>query len=411
MQPQLNLNILALTFWSYKEGLIQTYTLPYLRQISKVSPKSSIYLLTLEKPNLLLSADEMTKAKSLLSKNNIHLIPFRYKRFGFIAMLKWVGILVHLYFTIFRRNIKAIHSFCTPPSVAGSLLSLFSGRKLVIDSYEPHAEASVENGDWERTDFAFRFLFGFEKFLSKRAHTIISATEGMRLYAKEKYNTTFERFYVKPACVDLDLFSEANLKNPKLMNELGLKDKFVAVYAGKFGGIYLDQEVFDFLKVAQDFWGDKFRVLLLTNQSDEDLHRWANKSGFDTNAIIKRFVNHSEIPNYIGLGDFGLTPVKPIPTKRYCTPIKNGEYWALGLPVVSTANISDDSEIIEEENIGSIIYEQTTEAYIKSVKEIDKLLKENSREELYKKIRAVAVKYRSFDIAEKIYSEVYGKME
>ena len=153
------------------------------------------------------------------------------------------------------------------------------------------------------------------------------------------------------------------------------------------------------------------RDRLLTNQSDEDLNRWAKNSGFDTKAIVKRFVRHHEIPDYIGLGDFGLTPVKPIPTKRYCTPIKNGEYWALGLPVVSTANISDDSGIIEDENIGSIIYEQTEEAYLKSVKEIDELLKNNSREALYKKIRAVAVKYRSFDIAEKIYAEVYGEMK
>lgn len=404
------MNILALTFWSYKEGLIQSYTLPYLRLINKVAPKSKIYLLTLEKSNLLLSSAEKEAARNKLLNHNIHLIQFHYKRFGIVAMLKWVGILIYLFSMIFYRRIGAIHSFCTPPSVAGSILSVLTGRKLVIDSYEPHAEASVENGDWKRTDFVFRFLFRLEKFLSKRAHTIISATEGMRSYAKEKYQATFDRFYVKPACVDLNLFTKENLKNPTLLKKLDLENKFVAVYAGKFGGIYLDQEVFDYLKVAQDYWGDKFRVLLLTNQSDEDLHRWAQNSSFDTRAIVKCFVQHHEIPNYIGLGDFGLTPVKPIPTKRYCTPIKNGEYWALGLPIVSTANISDDSEIIERENIGSIIYQQNKEEYLRSIKAIDTLLKDNSREELYLKIRGIAVKYRSFDIAEKIYSEVYREI-
>lgn len=404
------MNILALTFWSYKEGLIQTYTLPYLRQIHEVSPKSKIYLLTLEKPSLVLSQEEMNNAEITLAQSNIYLMPFNYKRFGLIAMFRWVGIMIQLFFTIFFKRVKVIHSFCTPPTVAGSVLSFLTGRKLVIDSYEPHAEASVENGDWKRTDFAFRFLFWFEAFLSKQAHTIISATQGMREYAKEKYNATFERFYVKPACVDLDLFSEKNLKNPKLLKELNLEDKLVAVYAGKFGGIYLDQEVFDYLKIAQDYWGDKFRVLLLTNQSDEDLHGWANKSGFETKAIVKRFVRHHEIPDYMGLGDFGLTPVKQIPTKRYCTPIKNGEYWALGLPIVSTANISDDSGIIEKENIGSIISEYNDEEYLRSIKEIDSLLKNNSREILYRKIRTIAEKYRSFDIAEKIYADIYGKM-
>ena len=45
------------------------------------------------------------------------------------------------------------------------------------------------------------------------------------------------------------------------------------------------------------------------------------------------------------------TPVKPVPTKRYCTPVKDGEYWALGLPVIITEGISDDSGIIRENGI------------------------------------------------------------
>lgn len=403
------MNILVLTFWSYKSGLIQTYTLPYLKQIAEVIPdKGKLYLLTLEKENLALNEEEKKAADSYLAEHKIKLISFKYNRFGIVAAFKWIWIHIYLLFTVVFKNINYIQSFCTPPSVAGSVLSSLTGRKLIIDSYEPHAEASLENGDWTKDSFAFKFLFGFEKFLSHKAHTIISATQGMRTYAKEKYDAEFERFYVKPACVDLSLFTEENIKKPDLIKELGFEGKIVAVYAGKFGGIYLDQEVFDFLKVAQDYWGDIFRILMLTNQSDEELNNWADKSGFDMRALSKRFVMHSDIPDYIGLGDFGLTPVKPIPTKRYCTPIKNGEYWALGLPIISTANISDDSEIIEKENIGSIIHEFNNDAYLTSVKEIDNLLKNSDSLELYKKIRGVAEKYRSFEISKKIYTEIYS---
>ena len=57
------MRILVLTFWSYKEGLIQTYTLPYLRQINAVLPEgSTIYLLTLEKDRLKLNQEEKAKA-------------------------------------------------------------------------------------------------------------------------------------------------------------------------------------------------------------------------------------------------------------------------------------------------------------------------------------------------------------
>jgi hypothetical protein len=110
----------------------------------------------------------------------------------------------------------------------------------------------------------------------------------------------------------------------------------------------------------------------------------------------------------MGLGDFGITPVKSVPSKKYCTPIKNGEYWALGLPVVITANISDDSEIIKENNIGSVISQLNTEGYLLSIKEINYLLQHHSINELYNKIRPIAERYRNFNIPNTIYNQIYN---
>jgi glycosyltransferase involved in cell wall biosynthesis len=404
-----SVNILSLTFWSYKEGLIQTYTLPYLKQISKqIGEKDRVWLLTLEKETLKLTEPEQKKVKQELEQAKIKWIHYSYRPLGILAILQWGVILLHLIYLILFKNIQAIHPFCMPPSVAGGILAFLTRRKLVIDSYEPHAEASVENGDWDKQSKAFRFLFFMEKWVSKRAHTIVSATEGMRQYAKNKYQAEFTRFYVKPACVDLDLFSHKNVKRPDLVEKLRFQDKIVCVYAGKIGGIYLEQEIFDYLKIAQDEWGDQLRVLFLGNFNDAHLEQYANKSGFNKELFITKFVMHNEIPDYIGLADFALCPVKPIPTKRYCTPIKNGEYWALGLPVVITKGISDDSDIIENEKIGSVIKAFNTEAYKASINEIKHLLKNNSKQDLYNKIRNIAIKYRSFNISNQIYKEIYS---
>jgi len=402
-------NILVLTFWSYKDALIQTYTLPYLRIISRFLPQNStIFLLTLEKPHLQINTEERKNIEHELSKYGIQLIEAPYQNFGIKALFTWIGIIFSLFFLIFRKNIHYIHSFCTPAGVAGVLLSYLTFRPLILDSYEPHAEASIENGDWTKQSFRFKFLFFMEKLMSKRAKYIISATEGMKDYALKKYNATFKNFFIKPACVNLELFSEQNIKKYNLLEKYNLKNKIVCVYAGKFGGIYLEQEIFDFLKLAADFWKDRFVILLLTNQSDEQIEAWANAANLDKSLIIKEFVFHHQIPDYMGLADFALTPVKPIPTKRYCTPIKNGEYWALGLPIVSTANISDDSDIIEKYKIGSIIKKFNTKNYQQVIEEIDQILQVD-RKELFQKIRQVAYQYRSFEIAEKIYEKIYAK--
>lgn len=216
------------------------------------------------------------------------------------------------------------------------------------------------------------------------------------------------RFYVKPACVDLELFSYAERKNPALLERYNLVGKLVCVYAGKIGGIYLEKEIFDFFAVASRYWGDRFRALMLTDASPRRVAELAAESGLDISVVTVKFVPHADVPAHMGLGDFAINPVKPVPTKRYCTSIKDGEYWAMGLPVVIPPRISDDSEIISRSGTGSVIEAFNTEAYLRAVREIDALLKAYSREELYDKVRRVAVEHRNFSIADKIYRDIYS---
>src|SRR4030066_244618 len=107
-------NILILTYWSYQDALIQTYTLPYVRIIRKIIQKKNF-----------------------------------------------------------------IHAWCTPAGILGYILSKTTGVPLIIDSYEPHAEAMVENGTWGKSSWSFKLLFFFEKLQSKHAQTVISAVEKM----------------------------------------------------------------------------------------------------------------------------------------------------------------------------------------------------------------------------------------
>jgi hypothetical protein len=394
--------ILILTYWSYQDALIQTYTLPYVKMIAANLPaESKIYLITLDKRK-----QEIT---DLLSEDNIENLSIPYVSFGIKAAFNWIKNIFKLYRLIKRKNISVIHVWCTPAGMIGYILSVMTRRTLIIDSYEPHAESMVENGAWKKNSFAFNLLFKFEKLQSKKAKYLICTTDGMKQYAMEKYNLTKNNFFTKPACVDLALFSKKNIKNKELLKELNIENKIICVYAGKFGGIYLDKEVFDFFKTAETFWGDTFIALILSSHTTSEIKQMAALSKLHPNTIIHKFVPHHQIPNYIGLADFAITPVKPVPTKKYCTPIKNGEYWALGLPVVITKNISDDSDIIKKYKIGSILEKLNEQGYLKTIKEIDELIKKYTRSELYTLIRPIAEKYRNYSIAEDVYKAIYTK--
>lgn len=409
MRPK---NILVITYWSYRDALIQTYTAPYLKIIRKYLPEGSrIFLTTLEQSHLRMNDEERAATTSALEKEGTHLVPFSYSKFGLAAMLKWLVFLWQLFRLCRRERITHIHAWCTPGGAIGYILSKLTGLPLILDSYEPHAEAMVENGAWAKGGLAFRILFFFEKLQSKRASFIIATTSGMKAYAALKYGAALERFYVKPACVDLRLFSSEDRKNPVLLEQYDLVDKLVCVYAGKIGGIYLEREIFDFFAVASHYWGERFRVLMLTDASPERVRALALASGLDASILKTRFVAHNEVPRHMGLGDFAINPVKPVPTKRFCTSIKDGEYWAMGLPVVIPPGISDDSEIIAERRVGSVLTEFSPAGYLKSVSEIDALLNDYSCAELYDKVRRVAAEYRNFSIADDIYKDIYASQD
>jgi glycosyltransferase involved in cell wall biosynthesis len=399
-------NILVLTQWSFKDALVQTYTLPYVAIIRKIiSPERKIILVTAEQSPVALSKNECDAINNEWADRNMRVLALPYRRFGIKKIIVSAGQLFKLYRIIKKGKIKVIHAFCTPAGSLAYLLSKITGARLVIDSYEPHAEAMVENGTWKKEGLAFKFLFALEKKQTRRASALIATTEGMKQYALEKYGIRASNYFVKPACVDLEKFS-LQKKNDLLLHELNLQDKIVGIYAGKLGGIYLKHEVFDFIKACYDHWGDKFRFLLLTGNDRNEIEEQMQRVCLPPETVISKFIFHDDVPQYLSLGDFAINPVKPVPSKRYCTSIKDGEYWAMGLPVIISPGISDDSEIIEMEKTGVVMDFSKKEDFKNAIFRLEEMFA--SKSDLQQRIRNTAEKYRSFEIAKKIYTQIYS---
>lgn len=401
-------NVLIITYWSFNDALIQTYTLPYVLMIRKKLPiKYKVFLFTLEQEDRKMNEEEWERQKDLFSEKNIHLLRFGYSNFGVLMILKFGYIFTSLFTLLYTQKISHIHAWCTPAGAIGYFLSVFSGKKLILDSYEPHAEPMVESGTWLKESIKFKLLFWLEKKQVERASEVIACVTLMKIYIKDKFNVSLNKMYVKPACVDFDLFDIKKRKDKALLAKYDLNNKIIGAYAGKFGGSYLEEEVFEFLKIAENHFGeDKFRFILLTNHSKAFIDNLVAKFQLNENTIIQLFIPHNQVPDYLGLADFGITPFIPVPSKRYGTPIKNGEYWAMGLPVIITKNISDDSDIIDTENIGYVLQGLTNSEYLKACLKIEELLTED-RTKLTEKIRTIANQYRNYSIAEKVYTKIY----
>lgn len=402
-------NVLVLTYWSFSDALIQTYTLPYVRMIRKyLPPETRLFMFSLEQKHSFLNKEKRLIAKQDLQKEGIEWIPHAYSRWGFLGFLNTIGLLIRLLVFSLRKQIGTLHSWCTPAGAIGYIISVFTGKELIIDSYEPHAESMVENGEWTKKSLAFRTLFWLEKKMSHRAKIVIGTTEGMRLYAKQKYNASFNHYFVKPAGVDTLEFSFSLSDRCTIREKLGIEGKRVAIYVGKFGGIYYDNEIFQLAKAFSVRWGANFYLLILSANPDEEITRLAEKNGFPIESMSIFSVPHKDVSMYLSSADFAINPVKPVSTKQYCTSIKDGEYWAMGLPVIIPPEISDDSQIIQQEGIGVVWQSQDETHLMKIVKEIEILLASNSEKQLSEKIRNIAIRIREFRLAEDIYSNIYS---
>jgi hypothetical protein len=271
----------------------------------------------------------------------------------------------------------------------------------------------VENGYWTKKRFPYKVLSWFEKEQAQRARFIIAANSGMASYVQNRYGYTIPngKLYAKPACVDLQQFQPEEEDRAEVRRQLGYTPgNIVCLYAGKFGGIYLEEETFELLKTCYTEWGNQFRILLLTSQDEGYIRKHCQRVELPFDIFTIRFVPHQDVPGMMQAADFAICPVKPVPTKRYCTPVKNGEYWALGLPVIITAGISDDSAIIAENGIGAVINTLDSRGYHEAVSRMSVLLNSNRRE-LSVKIRSIAERYRNYDIARNIYLDMEQRFD
>ncbi len=397
------MNILVITYWKFDDALIQTYTLPYLRIIRNILPAGSeITIITMEPEG---------KIKTEIPvEQGIVRYSFRLYPFGLRAMISWNVNFRFMRKLVRKKNVTHIHTWCTPAGGIGERLSAQTGIPLILDSFEPHAEPMVETGTWKKGGPAFRSLFAMERKQVHRAKWIIGVVPAMKEYALRKFQFDGNNFLVKPACIDFTKFNLLKRKNPDLQKQwhLGERD-VICVYAGKFGGLYMTDDAFRFFRIAREVFGKSFKVIVLSPTPQQEITELCIRNQVDPAVVLSAFVPHEQVADYMGLGDFAFSAFKPVESRNYCTPIKNGEYWAMGLPVVIADGISVDSQIIRENNAGYVLNSLSDEEFRKAAEHIRTLLQEDATN-LTNRIHQLAQKHRNFVIAEQIYRTIYGNV-
>jgi glycosyltransferase involved in cell wall biosynthesis len=250
----------------------------------------------------------------------------------------------------------------------GYLASRWPRRRFLNDADGTLSLEYVDAGVWRRGSLGHRITGWAEARFLQVADASAVLT---RVHAQDVRGAGHEEPSVLPCCVDTEHFAPRTEERAALREELGLPGR-VFVYAGKRGGWYLVEAMFDFV-VAFRRACSPASVLVLTTGPHEPFAAMARARGLP---CAVRTADRAEMPRYLSAADVGLSFILSAPSKRACSPVKNGEYLACGLPLVTTAGIGDYSDLVANERVGVVVRRFESSVYEATARELEQLLGE-----------------------------------
>lgn len=400
--------IFIFAYYSYKDPVFQSAVLPYFTDFP--SERFNFTVLTWEQKRFRLTARELMETQQLLQEKKIkwYRSYWHSGRFKFIKKLFdtiW-GILFSIWI-VKQEKIDIVYSEGFPGAIIGHLIALLTGKKHIVHTFEPHADAMIEAEVWSKTSWEAQTLKYFERKIAKRASGIITATNGMIDNIKSWKTNAF--FLRAPSCVDTSKFYFNEDDRRKLRQLYNVKnDDFVITYLGKFGGMYMEEEIFDFFSYCEKNSSINMHYWLFTIDPIEKVLKLADKYQLPKEKILIKSITRDEVPKYLSASDIGFVGVRQKPSRRYCSPIKDGEYWSCGLPLLIPKGISDDYLIAEKNNIGVVLEDHTFESYDIVLKWIVK--NHSNFNNIRKASRAFAIQDRSLKTYQKKFKELFERV-
>jgi glycosyltransferase involved in cell wall biosynthesis len=224
-----------------------------------------------------------------------------------------------------------------------------------VESFEPHANYMVESGVWSRYGIKYFVQRNWESKIKRTAAGMITVSASYANYLTENELISPERLRTVPCWVDGETFGFDSDNRESIRRELHVGDSLVCVYLGQFGGLYYDLEAFNALRVLRDTIQKPVHFLLLTPTNHQRVEHALSQQGLHKSECSVLYVDHADIAGYLSAADFAISFHRAIPMAFSYSPIKYGEYWSCGLPVIAPARVGDDSMWIDNDGLGCTV--------------------------------------------------------
>ena len=362
--------VLYVVYWGAAEPLGQSIVLP---PVTRLAVMTAVTLITFEKPADLARRSEIERIGAILNRHAVRWAPLRYHKrpkplSKLLDVLQGVGVGL---LESARRRPDIVHARTFVGGVMGMLLAPLVGAQLVYHAEGFYPDEQVDGGFWAEGSLVHRVARRVERLLYARADGIVVLSERAKAVVEQlpsvQRRTT--PVIVVPSCVDRKLFAFKERLAWNAGRTLRL------VYVGSTGGRYLFRRVAEFAALAHRRLG-RVSLRVLTSTEQRAVEAVLEESGLPRDSWSIGLVPHSAMPEELARQDVGLFLFTRGISEHGCSPTKVGEYWAMGLPVVITPNVSDTEDIVRRERVGVLLSGFSATAYARALDELVALLED-----------------------------------
>ena len=387
------MNILFISYWGIEEGLTQATVIPHVKILSEYDIIKNIILVTIERGSSVKFAKPLKKLLHIPIEASLLNVPSLGQIIDFIR----IPVILRKYCVKYKIDILLARG-----TLAGTLAyKVFKKSKIpfFVESFEPHADYMNDTGVWHKWSLKYLLLKRWEFKQCLYASGLMTVTEGYTDYLKAKYKSSIQILTV-PCATDINIFKYIPEDRRRIRKRFGFSEnQLIGIYAGKFGGLYLNFTELVILKELSEYFPD-LGLILLTPTAERIILKEIRRFIHSDCKLIVKNVDHQDVPQFLSAADFALSLNKTFQSGKYLSPVKIGEYWANGLPVIMTEGIGDENDFLENE-MGGVLFNVKNPAT--SLYKLKNLINDPEHRN---KIPRLAQKYRSFKTVKKTYEKM-----